>query len=441
MDVSVETLQGLERKVTVSVPTEELEQEVDVRLNDLARKVKLDGFRPGKAPKKMVDSLYAERVRREVASELMRTTLLQALSEENLKIAGQPQVEFDLVEKGKNLQYTALFEIFPEFTVQELNQATVEITEAKITDSDIKIMLKKLQEQNKDWLEVDRAVAENDKIILDFTGFLGEKAFDGGSAQDYELILGKGLMIPGFEEGLMGAKKDEPFEMKVTFPENYGSQELAGKEAVFKITVKKIFEGKLPELDDAFAKKFNDSDMESLTNEIKQNMERELARRVSAMNRDKTFNKLLEVNPFDTPSALVEEEIKNLKHEMYHRLYGHEHSENEKIPDFPRELFEAQAKRRVQLGLLFAEYVTKHELAANKERVQATIDQLAGMYEKPEEFRSYCQNNKEAWAELESLTMEELVAEQILKDAIVEKKTLTYEEVMNPEEGKQNEGA
>ncbi|MDX1836428.1 trigger factor [Legionella taurinensis] len=442
MQVSVETLNGLERKVTVSVPTERVEEEVGQRLRELARKAKVAGFRPGKVPMNVVKNRFSDSVREEVAREMVQSTLYEALQKNELVPAGQPMVEPEQLEAGKDFRYTATFEVFPVIDITELNQDEIEAIEAQVKDADVDNMLEKLREQNKEWQEVSRAVAKGDKVVIDFEGFLGDEPFEGGSAKDYELVLGSGSMIPGFEDGIEGMKPGKPTDIKVSFPADYGHNELAGKEATFKITVNKVFEGQLPELNDAFAEKFNikEGGIDALKKDIKDNMTRELERRVSAMNREKIFDKLLSANPFDLPVALIDNEIAHLKHEMYHRLFGHEHHDNEKIPDFPRALFEEQAKRRVHLGLLFSEYVKKHELTTEKERVDAMIDKFASAYENPDELRSWYKASKERLGEVEALVMEEVVAEKISENAKMVKKQLSYDDVMNPKKDTEKKG-
>jgi trigger factor len=442
MQVSVETLNGLERKVTVSVPTEKVEEEVSLRLKNLARKVKVDGFRPGKVPMHVVKSRYSDSVREEVAREMVQSTLFEALQTNQLVPAGYPYVEPEQVEPGKDFRYTATFEIMPEFEVAELNQATVELIRSEVTDKDVNDMIEKLREQNKEWHEVTHAVKKGDKVVIDFEGFLGDEPFEGGKAEGHELVIGSGSMIPGFEDGIIGGKIDKPFDIKVKFPADYGHKDLADKEATFKITVHKVFTGKLPELDEAFAEKFNikKDGIEGLKKDIKDNMVRELERRVGMMNREKLFDKLMETNKIDLPLALIDKEIEHLKHDMYHRLFGHEHKENEQIPDFPRELFEEQAKRRVHLGLLFAEYVKKHEIVADKDKVNAMIDKFASAYESPDELRAWYQSSKEHMAEIEAIVMEEMVADKIAADAKIKHKNMDYDSVMNPKKGTENKG-
>ena len=438
MQVSVETLKGLERKVTVSVPSEKVEEEVGLRLRDLARKAKVAGFRPGKVPMNVVKNRFSDSVREEVAREMVQSTLFEALKDKELVPAGMPYVDPEQVEEGKDFRYTAVFEVFPEITITELGQAEIELVQSTVKDSDINDMINKLREQNKEWKEVSRAAAKDDKIVIDFEGFLGDKPFDGGSSENFEIVLGSGSMIPGFEDGLIGGAVGKPFDIKVTFPEDYNHKPLAGKDATFKITIHKVMEGVLPELNDEFAVKFNikEGGVDALKKDISDNMERELERRVSSMNRERIFDKLMEVNKFDLPAALVDKEIEHLKHEMYHRLFGHEHSDNEQIPDFPRALFETQAERRVHLGLLFSEYVKLHDLIADKERVDAMIEKMAQAYESPDELRQWYKGNKERLSEIEALVMEEMVADKISENAKIKNKKTSYDDVMNPKKEK-----
>lgn len=434
MQVSVETLKGLERKVTVSVPTEKVEEEVGLRLRDLARKAKVAGFRPGKVPMTVVKNRFSDGVREEVAREMVQSTLFEALKDNDLVPAGMPYVEPEQVELGKDFKYTAVFEIFPQITITELEQAEIELIQSTVKDSDVDDMINKLREQNKEWKDVSRAAAKDDKIVLDFKGFLGDKAFDGGSSDNYEIVIGSGSMIPGFEEGLIGGVKDVPFDITVTFPEDYNHKELAGQEARFNILIHNVMEGALPELNDEFVSKFNikEGGIDALRKDISENMVRELERRVSSMNRERIFDQLMEINKFDLPAALIDKEIEHLKHDMYHRLFGNEHSDNETIPDFPRALFETQAARRVHLGLLFSEYVKLHGLIADKERVDAMIEKMAQAYESPDELRQWYKGNKERLAEIEALVMEEMVADKISENAKIKNKKTSYDEVMNP---------
>lgn len=435
MDVSVETLNGLERKITVTLSAEKIEEEVALRLRDLARKVKIDGFRPGKAPLGVIKSRYSEGAREDVARELIRSTLHEALKSKDLNPAGSPSIEPGPLEEGKDFSYSAFFEVFPEINIVELNDDKVEVVESVVNDSDIDETLEKLREQNKTWQAVDRAVVDGDKVTVDFIGYLGDEPFEGGAANGHEFIVGSGSMVPDFEKGLLGAKKDIPFEIEVLFPSDYSEKKLAGQKTKFKITVNKILAGELPALDAQFVEKFNvkEGGIDAFKKDIKENMIRELERRVETMNRETIFDHLLKANPMDLPKALIDMEIENLKHELYHNLFGHEHSEHEKIPDFPRHMFEEKARRRVQLGLLFSNYVEKHKIGADAARVDALIEKFASAYEDPEELRQWYRS-KERRADMEALVLEEMVAEKISENAKLIKKQLTYAQVMYPKQ-------
>lgn len=440
MQVSVETLEGLERKMTVSLPADKIDEEVDVRLKKLARTAKMNGFRPGKAPFTEVVKRYSNDVRHEVAGELVRSSLYEAIAGQALKPAGYPTVDLLEVEEGKELKYTALFEVYPEVQINELDNVDIEIVKSKVAAADVDKMIQDLRKQNQNFVAVDRAVKDGDRVMIDFEGFIDGVPFEGGKAEGYQVIIGSHSMIPGFEEGIIGAKVDKPFEINVTFPADYNHAPLAGKEAMFKLSVKGVEEGQLPELNDEFVAKFGikEGGMDALKADIKDNMSRMLERQVSSMNRERVFTKLLEKNTIELPKILVDDEIADLKHEMFHRIFGAKHTENEKIPDFPRELFEEQAKRRVQLGLVFSEYVKKHEMVVDKSRIDAMIDKMSGAYEDADELRKHYQTNKKQMEQLESLVLEEMVAEKILSTMNVKEKSMDYDSVVNPK--KENEG-
>lgn len=443
MTVSVETLSGLERKITLSVPSAKIEEQVGVRLRDLAKKVKMDGFRPGKVPFHLVKSRYSDSLRAEIAYELIQPTLFEAMQAQDIAPAGMPNVEPGQVEPQKDFTFSATFEVFPEINVVELDKnAKLTLKQSEVKAKDVDAMIDKLREQTKVFEEVKREVKADDKVTIDFKGYIDDTPFDGGEAQDYVLHMGKGSMIPGFEDGIIGAQAGKPFDIEVTFPEDYGHDTLAGKKARFTITVKKIEAGVMPELNDEFAKQFNikEGGVEALKKDIEQNMQRELKRRIDGMNRELIFDALLAANEFDVPKGLIRSEIDNLKHEMYHRIFGHEHHENEKIPDFPDVLFEEQAKKRVKLGLLFSEYVKKHALKADAKQTEAMIETLASAYEDPEELLSWYKSKPERMADIEALVLEELAAEKICESASVSHKKIGYDEIMNPKKDDESKG-
>lgn len=437
MAVAVETLGGLDRKVTVSVPVETINGAIESRLKQMASKVKVHGFRPGKVPMHVVKQRYMDVARQEAIEDLMNKTFMPSLKEANLVPVGQPVAEPTPWVSGQDFTYTLSFEIFPEITLKDLcAEDNIELVAASVSEADVDATIETLRQQNKVWREVSRPLAMGDKAWIDFEGFLDDVPFQGGAARQHELVLGSGAMIPGFESGLVGAEVGVPFDLWVTFPEDYNHADLAGKSTRFHVTVTKVEEGDLPALDEAFAKQFNvkDGSVELFRQDIKENMVRELKLRIEKLNREKIFDAFLKQNEILLPKALIDQEIENLKHEMYHRLFGHEHSDDEKIPDFPRSLFEAQAQRRVHLGLLFSEYVQKNKLSADVERVDALIEQLAQAYDDPEELRTYYQQNKERRHEVEAYVLEEMVAEQIVKTATVANTVLSYEDVIRPKQ-------
>jgi len=430
----VETLEGLERKITVSLPTEKVEQEVDARLKKLSRTAKMNGFRPGKAPMQEVVKRYSDDVRMDVAKELVQSSLYEAIAGQELAPAGYPSVDLLEVEPGKDLKYSALFEVYPVVQINELNDVEVEIVKSEVNASDVDKMILDLQKQHQNWVSVDRTVKDGDRVTIDFEGFVDGEAFEGGRAEGYSVVIGSDSMIPGFETGIIGAELDKPTEINVTFPADYNHAPLAGKDTLFKITVKLVEEGQPHPLDDAFVEKFGikEGGIDALKKDIKENMSSMLERQLSSMNREKIFSKLLEKNPVDLPKVLVDDEIADLKHEMFHRVFGAKHTENEKIPDFPRELFEEQATRRVHLGLVFSEYVKKHEMTVEKDRVDAMIDKMSGAYEDADELRKHYSSNKKQMAQLEALALEEMVADKILEGMKVKEKRMDYDAVINP---------
>jgi trigger factor len=439
MQVSVETLEGLKRKLTVSLPSKKVEGEVSERLKKLARTAKMNGFRPGKAPMIEVVKRFGEGVRMDVAKELVQSSLYEAISGQALSPAGYPAVDLIEIGENKDLTYSALFEVYPSVEIVELDGVAVEVVKSEVTEAAVDKMILDLQKQNQNWVSVERAVANGDRVTVDFEGFVDGEAFEGGKADGYSLVIGSNSMIPGFEEGLLKAKLNKTFDLKVSFPSDYQHTPLAGKEAVFKTTVTLIEEGQLPELDQAFAEKFGvkEGTIDALRKDIKENMARMLERQLSSTNRQKIFDKLLEKNPIDLPTTLVDDEIHELKHEMFHRVFGTKHAENEKIPDFPRELFEEDAKRRVHLGLVFSEYVKKHEMVVEQSKMDAMIEKMAGAYENAEELREYYRGSKQQTKQLEALVLEEMVAEKLLSTMKVKEKKMDYDAVMNPKKDNQ----
>ena len=435
MAVSVETLEGLERKVNVPVPTNKIEEEVTSRLKSMAGRAKMDGFRPGKAPLHLVKQRYSDDVRLDVIREMLQPSLYEALKEHELTPVAAPRIEPGPIEVDQDFGYSAFFEVFPEFEIKALGEAKLELIASEVTDADVDATIEKLREQHKEWNDVTRAAADGDKLVIDFDVFEGETELgEQGRGRDFEIVLGAGAVLPELETSLVGAKKDEQSEHTVDFPADWHDAAFAGKTLCFKVTVHRIMEGVLPALDEALAEKFNvtEGGIEALKKDIRSHMERALERRVNELNRQTIFDEFLKINPFDLPAALMDEEIQHLRHEFYHQVFGHEHTEDEKIPDFPRHLFEERATRRVHLGLLFSDYVKQNEIMAEKERVEAMIEKSAESYDDPDEVRAWYHDDQKHMAEIEALVIEEKAAEKLTEKAKITTKAEAYDAVMNP---------
>ncbi|RLA04864.1 MAG: trigger factor, partial [Gammaproteobacteria bacterium] len=315
MQVSVETTTGLERKITVGIPADSINSEVNKRLQNLCRTQKMPGFRPGKIPMSVVKKRFGSPVRNEVMQDVMQRSFFEAINQENLQPAGQPMIEPGELESGKDFEFTATFEIFPEVTVNDFSKLKIEKPVAEITDKDLDGMLDTLLKQRGTWKSVKRMARKEDKVIIDFDGTIDGEPFEGGKAEDFSLILGSDSMIPGFEKQLLKVKKKEEREVTVTFPEDYHSKEVAGKDAIFKVVVNKVETLKVPELDDEFVQLFGieDGGVDKLKEEIRNNMQRELDANLKTKAKANVLESLKEANEVDIPSALIDQEIQVLR--------------------------------------------------------------------------------------------------------------------------------
>lgn len=440
MQVTLETKDGLQRELTVEIPATEIEQKIASRLQELSRTVRLDGFRPGKVPVTVVKQRYGQSIRGEVLGDLIRESLPAALEQEKVTPAGYPEIHPKPDEDGKNFVYTAKFEVFPEIDLKKLNGTSVEKLTAAITDNDLAEMLDKIRQQHGHWHDVERAAAHGDQVVIDFEGFIDNEPFAGGKASDFPLELGSKSMIPGFEEGLVGAIKGKDLDINVTFPAEYHGKDLAGKPAVFKITVKAVKEKHLPELNEEFAKKFDikDGNMDILRAEIRESMLREMNQKLDAINKKAVFDAWLKNNTVQVPAALVDNEIHHMQQELVNRITGGRQMDSKHLPDFPRNMFEEEASRRVVLGLLMRDYIAKHELKAEPKRVQQTLETLAKAYEHPQDVIAWYHANKERMAEIEAKVLEDQVVEALLAEAKVNEVTKSYQDVMNHRSAEEN---
>lgn len=431
MQVSVEVLNGLERRVTIGVPAESIEAEISKRLQQLARSQRLPGFRPGKLPMNVVNQRWGDAVRREVWGDTMQRSFYEAVMKEKLNPAGNPRIEPKTLEAGKDVEFVATFEVYPEFTVAGLEQISVEKPTADVTDADVETMLETLRKQRASWAVVERAAQEGDQVTIDFVGTVDGVAFEGGSANGVKVVLGSNSMIPGFEEGLVGAKAGGSVELNVTFPDDYGNADLAGKAAVFKVNVTSISEQQLPALDDAFVALFGLSSggVAALKVEVRKNMERELRQVIKNKIKAQVMDGLVKENSISLPTALVDQEIERLRQQANRELGMATRKKD--LPELPASLFADQAKRRVSLGLIVGEVIRANQIEADGNRVRAAVEDIASAYETPSEVVNWYYSNKRELAQMEALVLEDQVVDFVLAKAQVVEKAVSFDELMN----------
>ena len=380
MQVSVETIQGLERRLTISVPAESVDVEVKNRLRQIGKTQRINGFRPGKVPPSVIQKRYGKSVRQEVAGEIMQRNFVEAIVAEKINPAGRPRFVAKSNEDGKALEFEATFEIYPVVELKDLKEISVERPEVEVTDNDLDEMFVTLQNQHKTWKANKRKTKKGDKLTIDFTGRIDGEEFEGGKSEGFELELGSGRMIPGFETEITGMKVGEEKTIKVTFPEDYHAENLKGKEAEFDIVVNTTEGPVLPEIDEEFAKLFGveEGGVEALREEVRKNMERELTQAVKAKVKEQVIEGLLSSHDLDLPSALITQEIDVLRQQAMKRFAGQMDPKN--LPELPNNMFEEQAKRRVKVGLLLGEVIKVNELKVDESKVNELIASTASAY-------------------------------------------------------------
>jgi len=429
MQVSVEAPNKLERRITVVVPVEKLDEAYNKRILKLSKTAKVKGFRPGKVPLADIQRWYGDSARQEALSEVIQSSLYAAINQEKLNPVSTPTVSPSAIVPGQPLEFVAVFEVLPEVTAVNFELSTLEKQISTITDDDIDNVLKHLRKQQAVWQKVERPAANEDQVILDFKGTMDGVAFTGGEAHDYPIIIGSKSMIPGFEEGLIGITPNEERTLAVTFPENYFSKEFAGKAAEFHVKAHSISEAQLPELNDTFVKKMGvkSGEVADFRNEVRKNLERELYRVVKAKLKTQVFDQLIQQNPLEVPKALIEREAKRIHDELHphHAGKAHNHSEAEMAT------FNDAAKRNVILGLLVAHLIKQYDILPDRERIKAQIEQLSSVYENPAEVMQWYANNKRAKADVEMQVLEEQLVEKLLEKVQVTEKMTSYNELIS----------
>jgi len=431
MQVSIETLTGLERRMTIEVPAEQVESQVRSRLQEAAKTFNMKGFRKGKVPVKVIKNRFGDGVRQEVVGEVISRSWVEAVTKENVKPAGQPSIEPKNLEEGQNLEFIATFEVYPEIELKDFSGVTIEKKQADILDADIDKMIETLREQRKTFKEVDRKSQEGDQVNVDFVGSVDGEKFDGGEAKGTNLILGSKRMIPGFEEGLVGVSGGESLTLPVTFPKDYQNKELAGKKAEFAITVNNVSEPTLPELDDDFFSSFDvaEGGLDAFRTEVRANMTRELKNANRNNIKNQVIEGLLEIHEVDAPKALIANEINGLRQQAMQQFGGGQNIDPSMLPD---DLFAEQAERRVILSLVMSEIVNKNDLKPDADTVRGLIEEMAESYEKPEDVVKWYYSDKDQLANIEAMALEDAVIDMVIEKAKVTESNVSYEEALKP---------
>ena len=433
MQVSVEATTSIERRLTVTVPAEQVDSAVDKKVNETAKTIRIDGFRPGKVPAKVVKKRYGASIRQDVLGDVIQSSYFEALQQENLKPAGMPNIEPKEDAGEGEFSYIAVVEIYPEIALVDASGVSVDRLTSSIEDADVDTMIEMLLSQQTQWTEVLRAAADTDQINIDFEGYLDGEAFDGGAAQGHDLVLGSNSMIPGFEEGILGMEAGKDKDITVTFPEDYNAAELAGKEAVFTIKVNTVSEATKPELNEEFFARFNPKEEgeAGFRAEIRSNMSREMNQALKSKLKNGLLNAYLELNTFDVPKALVTEELGRLKQQALQQFGGG--NENLDPSILPDEMFQDQADKRVKIGLLAAEIIQQNEFKADEDKVKALVEEMAQGYQDPQEFIDHYMNNAEQRSQLEGVVLEDQVVEHLLAAASITEVAVDYKTAVEPE--------
>ncbi len=428
MQISVESTGALERRMEVSVPKEQIEQAIDARLKQVSRTAKLKGFRPGKAPLKVIKQQFGAQVRQEVLSEMMQRSFAEAVSEQKLNPAAGPRIEPISAGPGEDLKYRAIFEVFPEIALQKIDGLMITRPTADVTESDIEAMVQNLREQRPRFEAVERESRETDRVTMDFEGQIDGHPFEGSKGDDVAVVLGGGRMLKDFETGITGLKAGERKSLDVGYPEEYHNKSLAGKTARFEVHIKKVEEKQLPPLDDEFCRDYGvtEGGMERLLAEVADNMRRELAQNVRGRVKQQLLDQLLAANPLEVPKALVDGQVRERQIDTARRIGARDASQ---IP--PPEPFVEPARRRVALGLLIGEIIQARGIQLDRAKVEERLAEMAATYPDPDSILKAYQQNPEALRQVEAMVLEDQVIDHLLERANVTEQPSTFKDLMN----------
>ena len=427
---------ALERRLDLSVVIADLDKETDQRLKRLGRNVKMPGFRPGKVPANIIKQQYGYEAHMEALNEALEKAFNEAVKAQKMRVAGSPKIEPKKTESETHLEFTAIFEVYPEVAVGDLKDVEIERSVLEVGATELENTLNVLRKQRVRYEPVDRAAVKGDRVTVDFLGKKGGEPFQGGEAKDYPFVIGEGAMLADFESAATGLKAGESKTFEMTFPADYHAKDLAGQAVTFDITVKQVGEAILPEIDAEFAKSLGiaDGDTEKMRNEIETNLKREVKGRLKSRVKNQVMEALLKTNPVEVPKALVEIEIDQL---IQNARQDMEQRSGKKMKDFPmqREWFVDQAKRRVTLGLVLSEIVKSNELHAKPEQIKSVVEEAAQSYEHPEEVVRWYYAQPQRLAEIEGVVIEDNVVEWALSNAKVLDKAIAFDELMGQQRG------
>lgn len=432
MQVSLEMTSELERRLTIGVPAAEIDNAVGERLEKAARTARLNGFRQGRVPLRVVRQRFGASIRQEVVGEAMSRSFYEAVTREGVRPAGPPRIDPLRDQPGEDLQYVAIFEVYPQITLAELSDISVVRPVAEVSDADLDDMIERLRQQRATWEVVERAAAGGDQVSISYQGRRDGVLFPGGSAEDILLVLGSGRMIPGFEDSIVGMRAGETKIASLRFPEDYNEESLRNAEVEFDIGVTAVQEQKVPTLDAEFLQKFgvDDGDMERFRAEVRKNMERELVAALRSKVKNRVLNELLARHELALPQTLVANEIGIVRQQMLAQFGGGARFDAAMLPD---ELFTEQAKRRVKLGLVVAELIKVMQIRLDEERTRVRIAEIAAGYEYPDEVVRYYLSNEEALNGVQGAVMEDQVVDHILAKAQVTDETQSYTAALQPD--------
>ncbi|TNF35499.1 MAG: trigger factor, partial [Gammaproteobacteria bacterium] len=436
MQVSVETIQGLERKIIVSVPAEPMEKEIESRLARVAKTARIKGFRPGKVPLKVVRQHYGMGLQQEVLGEVMSRSFYEAVQQEKLRPAGRPAIELKEVRPGQNIRFEATFEVYPEVKLADLSAITVQKPVSEVTEADMAEMIDQLRKQQSTWETVDRAAQEGDRVLLTFEGTIDGEPFEGGKGEKMPVVIGSGRMIEGFEDGLVGLKAGEEKTLDLTFPEDYPKEELKGKPVQFKVKAEEVSAQEPAVLDDAFFRLFGveEGGEAKFREEVKANMERELKQGILNRLKTQVMDGLLDLHDVAVPKSLLKQEIDALREQAFQQFGGGSNLSPSMLPD---ELFAERAERRVALGIIVATLVDELGIKPDAAQVRSKVEELASTYQQPEQVIQWYYSNQDQLAVIESMVLEDAVVNAVLEKAGSSDRKASYREVLQGDWGKE----